>query len=959
MLGFKFRSCGRLKMMGFKFKSRGCVFALIIQFLMAISVAKVTDPSEVSALLAVRGRLVDPLNRLRNWNKGDPCTSNWTGVICVHKSNVDRYLHVQEIQLLNMNLSGSLAPELGQFSHLTILDFMWNDLSGSIPKEIGNISSLVLLLLNGNRLSGNLPDELGYLRNLDRFQIDQNHISGEIPKSFSNLNNIKHIHFNNNSLSGQIPLELSNLSTLMHLLLDNNNLSGYLPSEFGNFPNMRIVQLDNNHFDGAEIPASFGNLSKIVKLSLRNCSLQGVVPDLSRIQNLSYIDLSKNRLSGYIPSNTLSNRITTIDLSDNQLNGSIPESLSDLPSLQKLSLENNFLDGSISPKLWQNKSFTATSKLLLDFRNNSFSSVIGVLNPPVNASLRLNGNPICRNSSIQNKDEFCGPKDYGEYMRSFSKDATDCPIQSCPTDNYFEYVPESPIPCFCASPLRIGYRLKSPSFSYFPPYREQFETYVTSALDLEFYQLSIDSIMWEKGPRLRMYLKLFPKAGIDHSSTFSTSDVLRIKGIFTTWVFPGSHLFGPYELLNFTLLGPYSHLNVGTPSKGISKGVLLTTVVIGVVCALAISSVLTVVIKKRHERYKHTSSRKSLLAKLSIKIDGVKSFTFREMAIATQNFSNSSLVGRGGYGKVYKGVLWDNTMVAIKRAEEGSLQGEKEFLTEIEILSRLHHRNLVSLLGYCDEEKEQMLVYEYMPRGTLRDWLNAKSGESLSFRMRLHVALNSAKGILYLHTEANPPIFHRDIKSSNILLDSKMTAKVADFGLSRLAPILDDNGVGPNYVSTLVRGTPGYLDPEYLLTHKLTDKSDVYSLGVVLLEILTSMKPISHGKNIVREVKIAHETGTMFSIVDSRMGSYPSECIEKFVLLALWCCKDKPEKRPSMVEVVRELEQILEKMPKHELLDPDSNYFVESSSMSSLYSSSNVHGSSDLTSGGSPLVYPR
>lgn len=173
--------------------------------------------------------------------------------------------------------------------------------------------------------------------------------------------------------------------------------------------------------------------------------------------------------------------------------------------------------------------------------------------------IRLNGNPICRNSSIQNKDEFCGPKDYGEYMRSFSKDATDCPIQSCPTDNYFEYVPESPIPCFCASPLRIGYRLKSPSFSYFPPYREQFETYVTSALDLEFYQLSIDSIMWEKGPRLRMYLKLFPKAGIDHSSTFSTSDVLRIKGIFTTWVFPGSHLFGPYELLNFTLLGPYSH----------------------------------------------------------------------------------------------------------------------------------------------------------------------------------------------------------------------------------------------------------------------------------------------------------------------------------------------------------------------------------------------------------------
>nr|XP_043636239.1 probable LRR receptor-like serine/threonine-protein kinase At1g06840 [Erigeron canadensis] len=959
MVGFKFKSCGKLKMTGFKFKSSGFIFVFILHFLVMIAAAKVTDPSEISALLAVKGSLVDPMNHLSNWNKGDPCTSNWTGVLCVHKNRVDKYWHVQEIQLLNMNLSGSLVPELGQFSHLTILDFMWNNLTGSIPKEIGNLSSLVLLLLNGNKLTGSLPVELGYLVNLDRFQIDQNHISGQIPKSFANLNNIKHIHFNNNSLSGQIPAELSNLSTLMHLLLDNNNLSGYLPSEFGKFPGMRILQLDNNHFEG-EIPSSYGNLSGIVKISLRNCSLQGVIPDLSRLSDLSYLDLSRNRLTGSIPSYKLSNSMTTIDLSDNQLSGSIPESLSDLPSLQKLSLENNLLNGSISAELWQNKSFSATARLLLDFRNNSLSNINGALNPPVNASLRLNGNPICQNSNIQNKDKFCGTTDYGDYTRDNSKNSTVCPVQSCPTSNYFEYAPGSPTPCFCASPLRIGYRLKSPSFSYFRPYQDEFEIYITKSLGLDPYQLSIDSVMWEKGPRLRMFLKLFPKSGSELSSTFSTSDVLRIRGIFTTWVFPGSHFFGPYELLNFTLLGPYAHLNVGTPRKGIRKGVLVTVVIVAVVCALLISSILTVVIKKRNERYKHTSSRKALLSKLSVNLDGVKSFTFREMAIATENFSKSSVIGRGGYGKVYKGKLSDNKMVAIKRAEEGSLQGEKEFLTEIEILSRVHHRNLVSLVGYCDEEKEQMLVYEFIPRGTLRDWLNAKSGESLSFRMRLNVALDSAKAILYLHTEADPPIFHRDIKSSNILLDAKLTAKVADFGLSRLAPILDDNGAGPKYVSTLVRGTPGYLDPEYLLTHKLTDKSDVYSLGIVLLEILTSMKPISHGKNIVREVKIAHQMGTMFSIVDSRMGSYPSECIEKFVSLALWCCNDKPEKRPSMSDVVRELEHILEKMPEtgDDFSEPDSKSFAESSSTSSFYSSSNVPGS-DLSSGGNPVVHPR
>ncbi|XP_076959597.1 putative LRR receptor-like serine/threonine-protein kinase At1g06840 [Bidens hawaiensis] len=944
-------------MMGFKFKSCGCVFAFTVHCLLMIAVAKVTDPSEVSALLAVKGNLVDPMNHLNNWNNGDPCTSNWTGVICVHKTNVDKFLHVQEIQLLNMNLSGNLSPELGQFSHLRILDFMWNNLTGSIPKEIGNLSSLVLLLLNGNRLTGSLPVELGYLTNLDRFQIDENQISGPIPKLFSNMSNIKHIHFNNNSLTGQIPAELSNLSTLMHLLLDNNNLSGYLPSEFGNFPNLHILQLDNNHFNG-EIPSSYGNLSELMKLSLRNCSLQGVLPDLSRIPSLSYIDLSRNRLTGSIPSNKLSNSMTTIDLSDNLLNGSIPESFSNLPYLQNLSLENNFFRGSISANLWQNKSFNATSKLMLDFRNNNLSNVEGDLNPPVNASLRLQGNPICRNSSIINKDQFCEPKEYEAFIHSIFTNSTECRVQSCPINNYFEFVLNAPTPCFCASPLIIDYRLKSPSFSYFPPYQDQFEVYVSDSLGLDDYQLKIESVIWERGPRLRMSLKLFPKVGTERSGVFSTSDVLRIRGIFTTWVFPGSHLFGPYELLDFTLVGPYAHLNAETPRKGIRRGVLITIVVVAVVCAVLISSILTVLIKKGHERYKRTLSRKSLLSKLSINIDHVKSFTFQEMATATANFSDSCAVGRGGYGKVYKGILWDKKIVAIKRAEEGSLQGEKEFLTEIELLSRLHHRNLVSLVGYCDEEQEQMLVYEFMPRGTLSDWLKAKSGETLSFRTRLQVALDSAKGILYLHTEANPPIFHRDIKSSNILLDSNFVAKVADFGLSRLAPILDDNETRPNYVSTVVRGTPGYLDPEYLLTHKLSAKSDVYSLGVVFLEILTSMKPISHGKNIVREVNIAHQTGIMFSIIDNKMGSYPSECVEKFVALALRCCNDKPEKRPSMLDVVHELEQILEKMPETgvDFSDAKSTSFMETSST---FNSSSIVPGSDLNSRGSSVIYPR
>ncbi|KAG4211069.1 hypothetical protein ERO13_A02G089600v2 [Gossypium hirsutum] len=923
-----------------------CCCCLLLLAAPAPAPAPITHPSEVSALLAVKKQLVDPKNNLRNWDKGDPCTSNWTGILCFYNLGKDGYLHVQELQLLNMNLSGTLAPELGQLSHLKILDFMWNELTGSIPKEIGHISTLRLLLLNGNKLYGSLPDELGYLSNLIRLQLDQNNISGQIPKTFANMSCVRHLHLNNNSLAGQIPPELSQIFTLLHLLLDNNNLSGYLPPEFSNLPDLRILQLDNNDFSGSVIPASYRNFSRLVKLSLRNCGLQGAVPDLSRIPSLTYLDLSRNHLAGPIPENKLSENMTTIDLSDNQLKGSIPGSFSDLPSLQTLSLKNNFLTGPVPTNIWQNMSFSTGARLKLDLRNNSFSSIQGHLNPPVNVTLRLEGNPVCKNANLLNVNLFCGSEPGEDKMlTNFNDSIANCPIQACPTDNFYEYVPASPLPCFCAAPLRIGYRLKSPSFSYFPPYIQPLEVYLTSSLKLSRYQLSIDTYSWEKGPRLRMYLKLFPSINVNHSSTFNVSEVQRIKHLYTSWTFP---------------------VKFENENQGISKGILVAVAVGGVACAVAMSVIITILITRRYTGNRHAMSRKCLSTKVSMRLGGVKYFTFKEMALATDNFNSSNQVGQGGYGKVYKGTLPDKTVVAIKRAEEGSLQGQKEFFTEIKLLSRLHHRNLVSLVGYCDEEGEQMLVYEFLPNGTLRDWLSAKSKRSLNFGMRLRIALGSAKGILYLHTEAHPPVFHRDIKASNILLDSKLNAKVADFGLSRLAPALEDEGAVPDHVSTVVRGTPGYLDPEYFLTHKLTDRSDVYSLGVVFLEMLTGMRPISHGRNIVREVNMAHQSGMMMSIIDGRMGCYPSECIERFAGLALSCCHNKPEKRPSMLDVVKQLEYILTMIPETESVSSDSvssypnsgKLLSPASSSASYVSTLNVSGS-DLISGVIPSIKPR
>ncbi|MED6196106.1 hypothetical protein PIB30_044166 [Stylosanthes scabra] len=850
----------------------------------------VTHPNEVKALRSIKNSLIDMNRNLSNWNRGDPCINRWTGVLCHNRRLADGYFHVRELQLLRMNLSGKLAPEIGNLSYLEILDFMWNNISGTIPKEIGNINTLRLLLLNGNNLIGPLPEELGYLPNLTRFQIDQNNINGSIPSSFANLNACLHFHMNNNSLSGPIPPELSRLPNLIHMLLDTNNLTGTLPPELSKMPRLKILQFDNNNFSGSTIPESYADMSHLLKLSLRNCNLQGPIPDLSRIPNLYYIDLSDNQLNETIPTNQLSGNITTIVLSNNKLTGTIPLNFSNLPRLKKLSIANNKLSGSVYSSIWQNKTTSSNESLIVDLQNNQLNNISGSTTLPSNVTLQLGGNPLCSNNSYS---KFCGSQNVngGNGSSGFN-----CPGEPC------SYPYEYSSDCVCAAPLYVDYRLKSPGFeSDFPAFMSNFQTYFTNGLNIETNQLYINDYHWEEGPRLRMNLKVFPST-VDNTTNqkFNDSEYSRIRSKLTGWNVSDSDLFGPYELMN---LPPYTQGSIAV--------------------AVTLSAIVSLLILRfRLKDYRVLSKRRPGGSKISIKIEGVRVFVFEELVAATNNFSESSEVGRGGYGKVYKGILADGTAVAIKRAQEGSLQGEREFLTEIQLLSRLHHRNLVSLVGYCDEEGEQMLVYEYMPNGTLRDHLSPYSREPLSFTMRMKIALGSAKGLLYLHTEADPPIFHRDVKASNILLDSKYNAKVADFGLSRLAPVPDVEGVVPGHVSTVVKGTP---------------------------------------------VTVDYQSGGLASVIDERVGHYPSECVEPFFTLALKCCEDAPEGRPKMAEVVRELENIWSLIPESngkvaEYVSSDSGALFSSEPSSSTiknpFASLDISGS-DLVSGDIPSIKPR
>ncbi|KAK8558298.1 hypothetical protein V6N13_038771 [Hibiscus sabdariffa] len=931
----------------------------------------ITYPPEVDALRAIRRKLHDPKKYLRGWGRGDPCNRNWTGVICTLPLS-DGYMHVQELRLLNMNLSGKLAPELGQLTNMTVLNFMWNqNITGTIPKEIGNIKTLKFLLLSGNQLSGPLADELGFLPNLLMFQVDLNQITGSLPISFANLTQCRHFHMNNNSISGQIPSELRSMPELIHFLLDNNNLTGNLPPEYSQMPNLKILQLDNNNFGGTEIPASYSNMSNLVKLSLRNCNLQGAIPDFSNITTFRYLDLSRNRLSGEIPTNKLSDDVTAIDLSYNSLNGSIPSNFSVLPNLQKLSLEGNFLSGEVPSVVWQNENFTATARLIMQrfaeqFAFEYFRQYKSAFQCYYQVKALLEGNPVCASANQLNIARFCGNTigdgDFvpGTETGTTSKSSDSCPSQSCPVTNNYEYVPDYP-GCFCAAPFGVGLRLRSPPLTDFNRYIPPYKQFITSNLGLELYQLFVELFVWQAGPRLRLFLKFYPN---NDTYTFNKSEIGRIRDIIATFAIPSNDTFGPYEVIDFTLRGPYSDYDLQPlESGGISKGVL-TGIILGAISfVVAVSLAITLFFYKRGNKSGYDLSKKQPSGKVTIATESVKEFSFLELEEATGGFKDTAQVGQGGYGKVYKGILTNGTVVAIKRAQQGSLQGQTEFITEIQLMSRLHHRNLVSLIGYCNEQDKQMLVYEFMPNGSLHDHLSDRYRHKLSFPMRLNIALGSAKGILYLHNEANPPIIHRDIKANNILLDFKFSPKVSDFGISRLAPLPDAEGAS-THVSTLVKGTPGYLDPEYFLTHKLTDKSDVYSLGVVFLELLTGMLPISHGRNIVREVYGACQSGLMFSIIDQSMGAYSSECVKKFMALALKCCLDDPKQRPTMLEVVRELENLCLQFPETDTIPTLSESDASNSNPSPLLSGRNSQPTteilgSELVSGVIPTIRPR
>ncbi|KAK3135247.1 hypothetical protein QOZ80_5BG0416590 [Eleusine coracana subsp. coracana] len=883
----------------------------------------VSNPQDVSALQALMSKWK---NYPSSWSGGDPCGAQWDGVMC----NGGR---VTSLRLSTVNLQGTLSDSVGQLSQLVYLDLSYNiglsgpvpasignlaqlttlilagcSFNGQIPRELGNLLQLSFLALNSNKFTGTIPPTLGLLSNLFWLDLADNQLTGTIPISsgplpgLDLLTHTKHFHFNKNQLSGGLTGLFNSNMTLIHILFDSNQFSGPIPAEIGGIETLQVLRLDRNKFTGA-LPPNISNLVNLNELNLASNQLTGALPDLSRMTKLNVVYLGNNTFSASVVPNwfTTLTSLTSISIASANLSGVVPKGLFTLPQIQQVELSNNRLDGALEITGSIGKQLKSVNLL-----NNAIVSVN--ISSSYNNSLVLLGNPICIDPDYRGQP-FCSIQQ--ENLIAYTTSLAKCTFQArCPNDQS-----QNPGNCGCAYPYTGKMVFRAPSFTDLTNNDtfQQLETSISTQLALRDGSVYLSDLHFNSDNYIEVQVKLFPSSG----TTFNLSELIRIGFDLSNQTFKPPPMFGPYYFIAYPYV-PLSGGAAGGKKSQISTGAIAGIAVAGSLLVIALIAVVLFTLRK-NQKTTEITGRTDPFASWGVsqkdsggapQLKGARFFSFEELKSSTNNFSDE--IGSGGYGKVYKGMLVDGTRVAIKRAEPGSMQGVVEFKNEIELLSRVHHRNLVSLIGFCYEQGEQMLVYEYISNGTLRENLLVR-GTYLDWKKRLRIALGSARGLAYLHELADPPIIHRDIKSTNILLDDNLKAKVADFGLSKLVA---DTEKG--HVSTQVKGTLGYLDPEYYMTQQLSEKSDVYSFGVVMLELVSGRQPIEARKYIVREVRLAIDPNDrdhygLRSLLDPAIrDSARTVGFRRFVQLAMQCVDESAALRPTMGEVVKEIEAMLQ-----------------------------------------------
>ncbi|CAH8355837.1 unnamed protein product [Eruca vesicaria subsp. sativa] len=840
---------------------------------------------------------------------------------------------LQVLDLSENEFVGEFPGQVSNCQSLKVLNLWGNNFTGNIPAQIGSISSLRGLYLGNNKFSREIPETLLNLTNLIFLDLSKNSFGGDVQEIFGRFTQVKYLVLHGNSyvggiyssnilklpnlsrldlsfnkFSGPLPPEISQMQSLKFLILAFNNFNGDIPQEYGNMPSLQALDLSFNKLTGS-IPSSFGNLKSLLWLMLANNSLSGEIPrEIGNCSSLLWFNVANNQLSGALhPELTQmgSNPSPTFEVNRQNKDNIIAGSGECLAMRRWIPAEFppfKFVYAILTKKscrsLWDH-----VLKGYGLFPVCSPGSTVRTLD--ISAYLQLSGNKLTgevpENISRMKKlsmlhlgfNEFHGklPKEIGELPLAFL---------NLTRNNFSGQIPEEIEHLKCLQNLDLSYN----NFS------GNFPTSLNDLSELSKFNISYNPLI----------TGVIPSTG--QLTTFEKDSFL------------GNPLLQFPSFFNQSGNNNKTRTQITNQKLGHRPGTILVVCIssalaLAFIACVVIASIIVMVVKSSRQaetdlldgskiRHDTTSSSGGSSPWLSGKIKVIRldksTFTYADILKATSNFSEERVVGKGGYGTVYRGVLPDGREVAVKKLQREGTEAEKEFKAEMEVLSAnafgdWAHPNLVRLYGWCLDESEKILVHEYMGGGSLEELITDKT--KLPWKKRIDIAKDVARALVFLHHECYPSIVHRDVKASNVLLDKHGNARVTDFGLARL---LD---VGDSHVSTVIAGTIGYVAPEYGQTWQATTRGDVYSYGVLIMELATGRRAVDGGEECLVEWAKRVMTGNMtftvkgspFTLSGTKPG-YGAEEMTELLKIGVKCTADQPQVRPNMKEVLSMLVKI-------------------------------------------------
>ncbi|KAG7583131.1 Protein kinase domain [Arabidopsis suecica] len=857
---------------------------LLLLFLLTTTTFFTTSVADDgTAMLALAKSFNPPPSDWSTTTSTDFC--KWSGVRCTNAGRVNI------ISLADKSLSGFIAPEISTLSELKSVSIQRNKLSGKIP-SFAKLSSLQEIYMDDNFFVG---VETGAFAGLTSLQI----------LSLSD---------NNNITAWSFPSELVDSISLTKIYLDNTNIVGVLPDIFDSFASLQDLRLSYNNITGALPPSLAKSSIQNLWINNQDLGMSGTIEVLSSMTSLSQAWLHKNQFFGPIPDLSKSENLFDLQLRDNQLTGIVPPTLLSLASLKNISLDNNKFQGPLPL-------FSSEVKVTVDHNEFCTTKAGQSCSPQVMTLLAVAGGlgyPSMLAESWQGDDACSG----------------------------WAYVT-----CDSAGKNVVTLNLGKHGFAGF------ISPAIANLTSLKSIYLNDNNLTGVIPKELTFMTSL---QLIDVSNNNLRGEIPKFPAAVKFNYKPGNALLGTNAGDGSTPgTGGASGGPGGSSGGGGSKVGVIVGVIVAVLVFLAILGfvVYKFVMKRKYGRFNRTDPEKAGKILVSDAVSnggsggggyanghGANNFNalnspssgdnsdrflleggsvtipMEVLRQVTNNFSEDNILGRGGFGVVYAGELHDGTKTAVKRMECAAMgnKGMSEFQAEIAVLTKVRHRHLVALLGYCVNGNERLLVYEYMPQGNLGQHLfewRELGYSPLTWKQRVSIALDVARGVEYLHSLAQQSFIHRDLKPSNILLGDDMRAKVADFGLVKNAPD------GKYSVETRLAGTFGYLAPEYAATGRVTTKVDVYAFGVVLMEILTGRKALddtlpderSHLVTWFRRILINKENIPKALDQTLEADEETMESIYRVAELAGHCTAREPQQRPDMGHAVNVLGPLVEK----------------------------------------------